>query len=92
MFLITSSLLCCPVSVTLVERRKIGFLVTFLNVHEVMSAGSQESSDRHFLRTLVPEKLGCISEHGTSANWLCCVLGHWKARSKFGRQQPTQES
>ena len=45
----------------------MGFLVLFLNVHELMSAGSQESSDRHLLRTLVSVKLECISEHGASS-------------------------
>ena len=35
----------------------MGFLVVFLKVHELMSAGSQESSARHFLCTLVSEKL-----------------------------------
>ena len=70
----------------------MGFMVTFLKVHDVTSAGSQESSGRHLLRTLVSVKLEWIAEHGTSAYWLCCVLGHWIPRSKFGRQQPTQES
>ena len=56
---------CCPLSVTLVVRRKIGFLVTFLKVHEVTSAGSQEPSGLHLLRTLVFEKLEWILEHGT---------------------------
>ena len=70
----------------------MGFLVTFLKVHDVTSAGSHESSGLHLLRTLVSEKLEWILEHGTSAYWLCCVLGHWKARSKFDRQQPIQVS
>ena len=43
------------------------FFVLFLNVHELMSAGSQESFGRHILRTLVSEKLEWILEQGASA-------------------------
>ena len=70
----------------------MGFLVVFLKVQELMSAGSQESSERHFLCTLVSEKLEWMMEQGSSANVLCGVSGHWKVRSKSGKQQPTQGS
>ena len=88
----TSSRLRSPLIVTFVERRKIVFLVLFLNVHELMSAGPQESSGRHLLRTLVSEKLSWILEQSNSAVVWCRVRGHWKASSKLGRQHPTQGS
>ena len=45
----------------------MGFVVAFLNVHELISAGSHESFDRHLLCTFVFEKLGWISEQGALA-------------------------
>ena len=64
---ITFALSCFLLTTRLVVRRKMGLSVLFLNVHELMSAGSQESSGRHLLRTLVSEKLEWILEHGASA-------------------------
>ena len=52
------------------------FLVLFLNVQELMSAGPQESSGRHLLRTLVSEKLSWILEQSNSAVVRCKVRGH----------------
>ena len=43
------------------------FLALLLNVHELISAGFQESSGWHLFRILASEKLEWILEHGNSA-------------------------
>ena len=62
-----SNTFSCNGSGKAIENMRMVFLALLLNVHELISAGFQESSGWHLFRILASEKLEWILEHGNSA-------------------------